>query len=47
MKKFEFDDFEVPEKLEGEYILYLEFFHKTAQGIKKECYKKRGEISHF
>lgn len=47
MKKFEFDDIKVPEKLEGEYILYIEFQINFKGTVKKECWKKRGEVSHF
>lgn len=47
MRKFEFVDFEVPEKLEGEYKLYNELTFLINGKVHKDCYTKRGEISHF
>lgn len=47
MKKFDFDDFKVPNKLEGDYTIYIEFAFLINGSFKKECWKKRGAISNF
>lgn len=47
MVKFEFEDLTIPQKLEGEYIVYVEFQYKVNGVDETDCVKKRGEITHF